>query len=115
MDAVSFWDMTYAEISAAIEGFNKRQMHDMRAQAVVAFRQADLLATLISKVFGGKQAAPAIQEAFPGIFPELERQAEKQQNWQLMKARIEAYAAEKRKRGEARGNNAGRTTDSDNV
>lgn len=83
----------------------------MRVQAMIAYRQADQIASLVGIMLGNKQTPPAIQEAYPGIFPEFEKKAEEerlqQQQWQIMKARIEEYAArvaEKRKRGERHGN-----------
>jgi hypothetical protein len=107
VDAAFFWDMTYGEIVASIEGFYKRQKTEFQMNSIVAYRQADLIASLVSNVLGSKHQPPSIQEAFPGIFPEIEQQPQ-QQKWQIMKARIEAYAAEKRaaeerKRGENRG------------
>lgn len=94
----------------------------MRIQSIIAYRQADQIASLVGIMMGNKQTPMAIHEAYPGIFPEMERKAEldkaQQQHWQIMKSRIEAYAAnaaEKRKRGERLGNHAGRTPDTDNV
>lgn len=122
MDAVSFWDMTYAEINAAISAYGKQQEAVMRIQSIIAYRQADQIASLVGIMLGNKKEPPAIHEAYPGVFPELERKAEhekaQQQHWQIMKARIEEYAAnaaEKRKRGERLGNHAGRTPDTDNI
>ncbi|GGA31700.1 hypothetical protein [Psychrobacillus lasiicapitis] len=118
MDAVSFWDMTYAEIYTSIKAYQKRKETDLQTQAVISYHQANLLSHLIGIQFGSKQAQKELHEAFPGIFPKLEKQAEqqriKQQKWQVMKARIDAYAAEKRKRGESRGNDARRTANTDN-
>ncbi|MFF2449370.1 hypothetical protein ACFVSW_20210 [Neobacillus sp. NPDC058068] len=119
MDAAFFWNMTYGEIVASITGFNKRQKTEFQMKSIVAYRQADLIASLVSNVLGSKHQPPSIQEAFPGIFPEIEQQP-KQQNWQLMKARIEAYAAEKRaaeerKRGENRGDDSGGIASPNNV
>lgn len=118
MDAVFYWDMSYGEILAAIKAFQKRQTADLQYQAIISYRQANLISHLVAISLGSKQQEKEIQEAFPGIFPELEKQAQaqliKQQNWQLMKARIDAYAAEKRKRGESRGNDARRTANTDN-
>ncbi|WP_438312216.1 hypothetical protein [Sporosarcina sp. FA9] len=111
--------MTYAEISATMTAYSKQQEVDMRIQSIIAYRQADQIASLVGIMMGNKQAPMAIHEAYPGIFPELEQKAEQenmqQQKWQIMKSRIEAYAAEKRKRGERLGNHAGRTPDTDNV
>lgn len=97
--------MTYREIMAAIEGAQQRLRARMQESALISYRQANLIASLVGITLGSKQKAPSLQEAFPGIFPELEQQP-RQQNWQLMKARIDAYAAERRKRGgEADGGN----------
>ncbi|MCM1564926.1 MAG: hypothetical protein NC238_03020 [Dehalobacter sp.] len=99
MDTVFYWNMTYEEISAAIRGRQNQNLNDIKTQALVAYRQADLIAALVGIRFGSKQQAPNLFEAFPGIFSEEEVKP-KQQNWQVMKARIETYAAERRKRGE---------------
>ncbi|GLC88704.1 hypothetical protein [Lysinibacillus piscis] len=103
MDAVFYWDMTYAEILAVIKGHVKRQEVELQYQSIVAYHQANLISHLVGIALGSKQQPKEIHEAFPSIFPELEKRAEqqkiKQQNWELMKARIETYAAEKRKRG----------------
>ena len=119
MDAVFYWDMTYKEILATVKGHAKKQEVKLQSESIIAYRQAHLIAHLVGASLGGKQSSLAIHECFPGIFPELEKQAEaqqaRQQNWQVMKARIDAYAAEKRKRGEMNGNDNRRTTDTDNV
>lgn len=116
MDAFFYWDMTYAEISETIKAFQKRQEVNLQFQAVISYHQANLISHLVGISLGSKQQQKEIQEAFPGIFPDLEKQVKaklvKQQKWQLMKARIDAYAAEKRKRGESRGNDARGTADS---
>jgi len=118
VDAFFYWDMTYAEISESIKSFQKRQEVDLQFNAVISYHQANLLSHLIGIQFGSKQAQKELYEAYPGIFPKQEKQAEqqriKQQKWQVMKARIDAYAAEKRKRGESRGNDARRTASTDN-
>lgn len=118
VDAFFYWDMTYAEISETIKAFQKRQEVDLQFKAVISYHQANLISHLVGISLGSKQQQKEIQEAFPGIFPDLEKQAKaqlvKQQNWQLMKARIDAYAAEKRKRGESHGNDARGTANTDN-
>lgn len=103
VDAVFYWDMTYAEILAAIKGSAKRRETELQYQSIIAYHQSHLISHLVGISLGSKQSPQALHEAFPGIFPDLEKRAKvqqvKQQNWELMKARIEAYAAEKRKRG----------------
>jgi len=101
--------MTYREVLAAIRGSEARRLADLQEQAFIAYRQSDVIATLVGIVLGSKQKAPRIDEAFPGVFPKQEQP--KQQSWQLMKARVEEYAAERRRRGERSGgsDNAGGT------
>ncbi|MEK4628112.1 hypothetical protein MKZ17_07885 [Solibacillus sp. FSL R7-0682] len=109
MDAVFYWDMTYKEITTSIVGYSKRQEANMRIESVISYHQANLISHLVGMIAGSKQAPKALHEAYPGIFPDLEEKAAqqvKQQPWQVSKARIEAYAAELRKRGEKHGNNA---------
>lgn len=103
MDAVYYWEMTYAEITATINAYQKRKRTDMQVQAIVAYKQAETTAALVSRIFGGNNKVPTVYEMFPDLFPEQSKP--KQQNWQLMKARVEAYAAEKRKRGEMKHGN----------
>lgn len=99
MDAVFYWDMTYAEIIATIEAYNKRKQADLKEKAVFAYKQANLIAAFVGASFSSNASPPSIHEAFPDLFeaPKLQFQ---QQPWQIMKERIEAYAAAKRKRGE---------------
>lgn len=117
VDAFFYWDMTYAEISTAINAFQEKRKDQLQMDSIIAYHQANQIAHLVSIALGSKQPQKEIYEAFPKIFPELEKQAEvqkiKQQNWQIMKARVEAYAAnmkERRKRGEQHGNDARRTS-----
>lgn len=118
MDAVFYWDMTYREILTAIQGNQARlraaietEQEKLKYQAVIAYRQSDLIAILVGRLFGTKANVPLLHEVFPGLFPELERP--RQQNWQMMKARIEQYASERRKRGETGGNDTGRAASPD--
>lgn len=104
--------MTYREIVAAIKGYEVRTKAkfeaDMQLQAMIAYRQADLIASHMARIWGGKHKPPTMQEAFPGIFPEEQN---KQQDWRVMKARLEAYAdAWRRKRGAKKGD-TGRAAD----
>lgn len=112
--------MTYVEISTAIRTYQEKQRSQLQMESIIAFHQANQIAHLVGIALGSKQAQKEIYEAYPGIFPDLEKQAElqkaKQQNWQIMKARVEAYAVyakEKRKRGEQNGDDTGRTSNSD--
>lgn len=97
VDARLFWEMTYLEILTAMQGGQARRQADLQERALIAFRQCELTATLMGIMLGSKQKAPSLTEAFPGIFPE---QPLRQQNWQLIKARMQEQMAARRKRGE---------------
>lgn len=97
MDARLFWEMTYREILTAVQGNQARRQAHLQEQALIAFRQSELTAALTGILLGSRQKAPSLVEAFPGIFPE---QPLRQENWQLIKARMQARMAARRKRGE---------------
>lgn len=123
MDAVFYWDMTYGEINAAINAYSKNREVELREKAVIAYHQANQIGHIVGIMVGSKQSEKAIFEAYPGFFPDLEQKSileqakteSQQQHWQIMKERIEAYAAEKRKRGEKNSDDTGRTTNIDNL
>lgn len=104
---MQYWDMTYKEISTTIKAYSKRAESDMRISAIISYHQARLISHHVGIIVGSKETPKAIYEAFPGMFPHLEKEAAikaaientKQQDWKLMKDRIDAYAAERRKRG----------------
>lgn len=100
--------MTYKEIIVSIRASEKRRRDDLQTRAALAYRQADLIAAFVGCVFGSKQRPPSMDEVFPGLFPERPKQ-----DWRLMKARVQAYADDRRKRGDANGNNTGRTAGAD--
>jgi hypothetical protein len=115
VDPVGYWDMTYLEIKTAIQAYEARTRFDLQHQALLSWHHAQLIGQLVSRVMGSKKAPPELHEAFPGIFPEeLVKQAEKQQDWRVMKERVAAYGAQHRKRGEKkRGNDHRGTTNTD--
>lgn len=110
MDPVGYWDMTYLEIKTAIRAYEARQKTDLQHQALISWHQAQLIGQLVQRVLGNKKKTPELHEAFPGIFPEeLVQQAEKQQDWRVMKERVAAYGARHRKRGEMKHDHRGTT------
>lgn len=106
VDAVAFWDMTYKEIIAAIEGNQRRVKSEFQIQATLIYR----LGNLVGCAVNDPAKYPTIHKAFPGLFEEPKV---KQQNWELMKERIAMYAAERRKRGEKNGDDARRAPNPD--
>lgn len=98
MDAVFYWDMTYGEIIAAIEGGQSKTKLQMQFQANLVYQ----LGALVRVAFNEPNKYPqSAKEVFPKLFEDLIDDEPKQQNWQVMKARIEEYNSYlKRKRGE---------------
>jgi hypothetical protein len=104
--------MSYGEIIAAINAYQAQQKELMQMQAIMGYRQANLISALVSKVMGGKHKVPTLADAYPGVFPE-EMFRPRAQDWRVMKDRIAAHGERhKRKRGEAI--DAGRVADSHN-
>lgn len=95
-----FWDMTVFEIREHIKIYAKRRKEDMRERAIHFYNHAQLLALMIQKMITGEGQIPQLHEMYPSLFEAPQPQ---QQDWRIMKARIEAYSAEIRKRGEADG------------
>ncbi|WP_127539391.1 hypothetical protein [Paenibacillus illinoisensis] len=110
MDPIQYWDMTYQEITVSIEAYTARRKADLQLEAVLSYRQAQLIGKLVSRALGDKQKPPELQEAFPGIFPE--ELFDQRQDWRLMKERVAAYGARHRKRGEKKHGHDGRGTTS---
>jgi hypothetical protein len=98
IDAAAYWDMTYGEIVAAIKAHASRHKVELQQAAYLAYQQAHVITAMMSRVLGGKKSPPTIHQAFPGLFPQAERP--QQQDWRLMKARMEVYADAKKKWGE---------------
>lgn len=97
MDTVFYWEMTYGEIIAAIEGSQKRFKTEAQLQAGMIYK----LGSLVGIAVNDPKKYPAnIQKAFPGLFESIE-DSPTQQNWQIMKERLNAYGDYlKRKRGD---------------
>lgn len=89
--------MTYREILAAMEGNQRRIKSELQIQASLIYR----LGSLIGWAVNDPKNYPSYQKAFPFA----EGDSVQKQDWQRMKANIEAYAAERKKRGENNGNN----------
>jgi hypothetical protein len=88
--------MTHGEILTAIMGYRRREQAQLQAQSLVAYRQAHLLGQIIGNMFDSNCPVPSMTEAFPGVFSELEQEEQRgiqQQDWRLMKARIEEFRA----------------------
>ncbi|SHH55885.1 hypothetical protein [Sporanaerobacter acetigenes] len=98
VDTVFYWDMTYGEIIEAIESNQRKTKLAMQFQANIAYQ----LGSLIGIAFNDPKKYPtSAKEVFPSLFEEEIEEEPKQQDWQIMKERIEKYNTYlKQKRGE---------------
>jgi hypothetical protein len=98
-----FWDLTLAEIYAEIKASSEKMRSEMQWQALLVYKQADLIGTSVSRLFKRGTEMPKIYDAFPSLF-EKETTEPIQQHWQITKERTEAYATHRRKqkRGETK-------------
>lgn len=96
--------MTYLEITTAIKAYNNKQKYEMQKKASMDYVLADLIGSSLSRLFSKDAKYPQIHDVYPHLFKEekqkQEKQPQQQQHWQIMKERINAYASQKRKRGE---------------
>lgn len=102
IDPIIYWDMTYQEIETGIKAYNKRLKRDLEVKASMDYKLADLIGVSISRLFSKDVKYPSIDKAYPNVFESLTNndQKPKQQHWQIMKEKINAYAKNKRKRGD---------------
>lgn len=80
--------MTLGEIIDSIEAYNENKLDEMKYNAMLAYQTGRIVAIGVGNAFGGGEF-PQIHEIFPGLFepPKLV-----QQDSELMKARLMAYA-----------------------
>ncbi|MBU5677913.1 hypothetical protein KQI88_15960 [Alkaliphilus sp. MSJ-5] len=98
MDAVFYWDMTYSEIIASIEGAQRKAKLEMQFNASLVYKLGSLIGVAVNDP---KKYPSTSKEAFPKLFDDLVEDTSKQQPWQVMKERLNDYNAYlKRKRGE---------------
>ena len=84
--------LTPHEIQTAVEIESERQKDFYKMLAYIVYTGASLTAV----GFNNPKQFPSIEQAFPNLF-----EKEEQQNWVVMKERIEAFAkAKKQKQGE---------------
>jgi hypothetical protein len=102
VDAVFYWDMTFAEINQAIKSKRKQiefKESKIKLQAKLAqtnaYNTAELVRIAVGSLFDKNCKFPSFDEFFN---PNIEEKP-KQQDWRIMKERINAIAAA-RKRGE---------------
>lgn len=97
-DAVFYWQMTYGEIITAIEGYQRRFKAEAQLQAGLIYRLGSLVGIAVND---SKKYPRTVSKAFPGLFDGMDDGQPKQQDWRVMKERMNAYNEYlRRKRGE---------------
>lgn len=89
--------MTYKETIDVINARQRRYKEELQSQAVLTYKLADFIASSVGRLFEKRNNYPNLNEVFPGLFNDIEEKP-KQQDWRIIKERINAIAAA-RKRG----------------
>lgn len=84
-----YWDLTYGEILLYIDTYNQKQITEMKHQALMDYK----LAELIGCAFGGK--FPTLYETYPSLFEE----EAKQEKIEIQKQRLMEFALNHNKGG----------------
>lgn len=92
ISAYDYWEMTYGEIINTIKSYNTRKKTEMQWNASVNYKLADLIGISVSRLLDDNVEFPKIESAFPGLFEDIVEQKPKQQDWKVMKDRMESYA-----------------------
>lgn len=88
--AREFWEMTWGEIVATVQSRARVMEIERKERASMDYVAATLTGRAIAVAcFGGE--FPALREAYPGLFPELEQPHK--QDWRIAKERLLKFAA----------------------
>ena len=96
----AFWEMTFGEVTRAVESYNRRKQAADKERAAWDYRMAELIGASVSRLFGGKY--PAVHEAYPGLFEETAGG----QDWRIAKERLMRYADNHNRRRRKEGKTA---------
>lgn len=90
-----FWDMTVAEVHRAVNSANRVRKLESQEKAYYDYILANLIAKGVSKVLGGKEEYPTIEQAYMGLFDDVneEKQAKiEEQKMELSAIRFRQFA-----------------------
>ena len=85
---LDFWEMTIGEVVRSIESFNRRSRAQTQEKASLDYIQAQLIIKGVGMVLGSKERFPSINEAYPTLFDELEK--EQQEKLEAQRAELSA-------------------------
>lgn len=87
-----FWDMTITEVLDVIKSYNSRLKSEMQFKAIASYSQAILIVNGVRSMFSKEPYnTPQLHELYPNLF-EAPPKKEVQQDENVMKARLLAYA-----------------------
>lgn len=87
-----FWDMTIREVLDVIKAYNSRIKNEMQFKAMVSYSQTVLIVNGIKSMFSkDRYNMPQLHELYPNLF-DAPPKKEVQQDENVMKARLLAYA-----------------------
>lgn len=89
---MDFWDMTYQEVLDDVIAYQENKLEDLRFKARLSYQNAELIAVGVGISMGSKAKFPKIYEVYPGLFDKPKEEEPKQQNSEIMKARLMQYA-----------------------
>ena len=89
INAREYWLYTIEEINMTIMGYRKR----LATQATLDYKQADLMASSLSRLMDKNAKFPSISQAYPGLIePERPQEEDKEKQLAKTKAWLVQYA-----------------------
>lgn len=82
MKEADFWELTPGAVTRFLKASNERRKRDLKTEAVMLHRLADLIAPSVARLFGKNARFPEVRECFPTLFDydEEEERAERSIN-----------------------------------
>ena len=77
IDECTYWNMTIAELTRAIESHNRREKAQQREQASFDYLLADTIGKSVARIYSSSARMPEIYDVYPTLFDSAEIQAQK--------------------------------------
>lgn len=74
-----FWDMTLAEITRAVDSYNRKKKREEQEKASYDYILADMIGRSVARLFNGNNRFPEIYTVYPTLFDNKEIQEREQQ------------------------------------
>ena len=74
-----FWDMTLAEITRAVDSYNRKKRREEQEKASYDYILADMIGRSVALLFNGNNRFPEIYTVYPTLFDNKEIQEREQQ------------------------------------